>query len=209
MKEYPSIINSSKAPRQECIAFNKLDGSGFRAKFTQKQGFSLFGTRTQLIDESTPFWSEMVTVFNKSLREPLEKFFKNDRDFRNTREILCFGEFFGPNSFAGTHQDEEHKIVLFDVMLVNKGNYKFLLPQDFIKTFDFIETPDIIYRGKLNEEFISDIRSNEELSEGVICKGTQRNGAFCGGVWSCKIKTHKYFQKLKDRLGDKALENWE
>ena len=94
-------------------------------------------------------------------------------------------------------------------MLVNKGNYKFLLPQDFIKTFDFIETPDIIYRGKLNEEFISDIRGNEELSEGVICKGTQRNGAFCGGVWACKIKTHKYFQKLKDRLGDKALENWE
>lgn len=29
MIEYPSIQNSSKAPRKECVAFNKLDGSNF------------------------------------------------------------------------------------------------------------------------------------------------------------------------------------
>lgn len=39
MVEYPSIQNSSKAPRKNCIAFEKLDGSNFRAKWTQKNGF--------------------------------------------------------------------------------------------------------------------------------------------------------------------------
>ena len=78
MIEYPSIINSSNAPRQNCIAFDKLDGSNFRAKYTQKKGFETFGTRTQLIDETTPFWGEMVTIFKSEYKNDLEKFFKSD-----------------------------------------------------------------------------------------------------------------------------------
>lgn len=42
MIEYPEIINSSKAPRLACIAFDKLDGSNIRIKWTQKRGFDLF-----------------------------------------------------------------------------------------------------------------------------------------------------------------------
>lgn len=210
MKEYPSIINSSKAPKQECIAFDKLDGSNFRAKFNHKNGFCLFGTRTQLIDGSTPFWNRMINVFNNTLKNDLEIFFKRDKEFRNIKEIICFGEFFGDNSFAGLHDETEvQKIVLFDVMLVNKGTYKFLLPQEFIKKFNFIELPEVVYRGKLNDDFIQSVRNSESLNEGVICKGVERNGAFAGGVWQCKIKTQKYFDKLKGKFKEQADKYWE
>lgn len=190
MIEYPSIINSSKAPRKNCIAFDKLDGSNFRAKYTSKKGFNLFGTRTQLIDETTPFWGEMVTVFKDTVQEPLEKLFSKDKDFRDYREIIVYGEFLGENSFAGRHENEPHEIVIFDVLLGHKQR-KFLRPQDFVKIIGKeVKIPDVIYSGNLNEEFIQNVRDNNfNLKEGVICKGTEPSGAFSGGIWSCKIKT--------------------
>lgn len=202
MIEYPSIINSSKAPRKLCIAFDKLDGSNFRAKFTQKQGFHVFGTRTQLIDETTEFWGGMVKVFKSTLEEPLSKLFKS-KDFRDYREIIVFGEYFGENSFAGRHEaGDTHKIVPFDVLL-GKKQRKFLKPQEFIKLIGKeVEIPEVVYEGNLNEEFIKSIRENTTLKEGVICKGKETSGAFSGGVWTCKIKTQAYIDKLKGRFGD-------
>ena len=73
MIEYPSIINSSKAPREHCIAFDKLGGSNFRSKWTRKNGFDVFGTRTQLIDETTQFWGEMVNIFKDKYEKYFEK----------------------------------------------------------------------------------------------------------------------------------------
>lgn len=203
MIEYPSIINSSKAPRKHCIAFDKLDGSNFRAKFTQKRGFDVFGTRTQLIDHTTPFWSEMVEIFEQNHRKPLEDLFKKHKDFRDHREIIVFGEFVGENSFAGLHEKEPHKIVIFDIMVGHKLR-KFIKPKEFVKTLTGItEIPRIVYDGNLNEEFIKDVRENRfGLTEGVICKGSETSGAFCGGTWMCKIKTFEYLQKLKDRFDD-------
>lgn len=202
MIEYPSIINSSRAPRRECIAFDKLDGSNFRSKYTQKRGFDCYGTRTQLIDHTTPFWNQMVAIFEKDFKEPLEKLFRDSKDFRDFREIIVFGEFFGENSFAGFHQEEPHRIVIFDVLVGHKQR-KFLKPQEFVKTISpIIEAPRVIYRGNLNDEFIERVRSNEfGLKEGVICKGTETSGAFVGGCWMCKIKTREFIDKIKNRFG--------
>jgi hypothetical protein len=206
MIEYPSIINSSKAPRQNCIAFDKLDGSNFRAKYTQKRGFDCFGTRTQLINETTPFWKEMVEIFNSKYKEPLENVFKKEKSLRDYREIVVFGEFLGENSFAGHHEDEPHDLVFFDIMVGHKQR-KFLKPLEFVKTLDeVVPIPKVVYAGNLNDEFIQSVRDNVYgLKEGVICKGTETNGAFCGNTWMCKIKTNEYFQKLKDRFKD----DWE
>lgn len=204
MLEYSSINNSSKAPRKHCIAFNKLDGSNFRAKYTQKTGFNLYGTRTQLIDHSTPFWNEMVLIFERDLKNPLEKLFKS-KEFRDYREIIVFGEFYGENSFAGFHENEPHKITIFDVLVGHKQR-KLLRPQDFIKIIGGeIEIPKVIYEGNLNEEFIQNVRENKfGLKEGVICKGTETRGDYFGGIWTCKIKTLEYFEKLKQKFA----ENW-
>jgi len=199
MKEYPSIINSSKAPRKHCVAFDKLDGSNFRAKWTQKKGFDTFGTRTQLIDETSEFWGEMVTIFKAKYDKILADFFKKDKEFRDFREITVYGEFLGENSFAGRHENEPHDIKFFDVLVGHKQQ-KFVTPMDFVKTFqELIPIPDVIYVGNLNTSFIEDVRNNKfNLKEGVICKGTEKSGAFCGGVWSCKIKTLDYWNKLQE-----------
>lgn len=203
MIEYPSIINSSKAPRQACIAFDKLDGSNFRAKYTQSKGFSTFGTRTQLVDETTPYWNEMVKIFKSKYASSLEEVFKKSKDFRDFREIIVFGEFFGENSYAGLHSDEPHDINFFDVLVGHKQR-KFLNPKKFIEfSKDLIPTPKVVYEGNLNDEFIQRVRSDEfGLKEGVICKGIIPSGAFVGGVWMCKIKTEKYLQSLKNKFGE-------
>ena len=202
MIEYPSILNSSKAPREHCVAFDKLDGSNIRVKWTKKKGFDLFGSRTMLIDKGHPYLGDVVPIFFDHFAEPLEKIFVDE--WPNLREIVVFGEYFGENSFAGWHKlDEPHKFVLFDVMLGHK-NREFVKPLEFIKTFsDVVETPRVIYTGNLTDQFIAEVRANKyNTKEGVICKGTANTGAHRGKMWMCKIKTQEYFDKLKKRFGD-------
>jgi|APGre2960657373_1045057.scaffolds.fasta_scaffold94335_1 hypothetical protein len=203
MIEYPSIINSSKAPREHCIAFDKLDGSNFRSKWTRKNGFDVFGTRTQLIDETTQFWGEMVNIFKDKYEKTLADYFQKEKEYRNEREIIVFGEFHGKNSFAGFHENEPHDITFFDVMVGHK-NRAFVKPREFVKQFSgLIPTPRVIYEGNLNEELIKDVRNGVyDVEEGVICKGLTTNGAFRGKIWQAKIKTLKYFEKLKNKFGN-------
>lgn len=208
MIEYPSIQNSNKSPRANCVAFNKLDGSNIRIKWTKKTGFNLFGSRTNLIDKNHPFLAEVIPIFMDNFSEPLEKAFV-DNKYDSYREIVVFGEFLGDSSFAGWHEkNEPHKFVLFDVMLGHKSR-EFVKPYDFLKDFgEVVETPDVIYTGQLTDQFIADVRVNKyNLKEGVICKGTSNTGmgAHRGKMWMCKIKTQAYFDKLKGRFG----EEWE
>ncbi len=75
---------------------------------------------------------------------------------------------------------------------------------DFVKEFqEIVAIPDVIYVGKLNEEFIASVRRNDyNLKEGVVCKGTIPTGASVGGIWSCKVKTQAYFDRLKTRFAN-------
>jgi hypothetical protein len=205
MKEYCSIINSSRAPRKYCIAQKKYDGSNIRAKYTSKEGFCLFGTRTQLIDETTEFWNEIISIFQATHAKPLTELFKT-KDFRDFREITVFGEFFGENSFAGRHEAEPHKIVVFDVLLGHK-QHKLIPPREFHKVVGSItEVPEVVYEGNLSDAFIADVRNGSYgTDEGVICKGIEKTGAFFGGTWMCKIKTMAYLEKLKQNFAD----DWE
>lgn len=209
MIEYPSITNSSKAPRKYCVAFDKRDGSNFRAKWTNKRGFDTFGTRTQLIDATTEFWGEMVELFNEKYNEFLDYKFRHDKQFRNEREIIVFAEFLGEHSFAGRHENEPHDLVFFDILVGHK-NRKFIPPLDFVREFqDIVPIPHIIYVGNLNEKFIQDIRNDIILDEGVICKGTEPRGDYIGSIWTCKIKTNRYFEKLKELHGEDWKKYWE
>ena len=210
MIEYPSIINSSRAPRKQMIAFEKLDGSNIRVKYTQKRGFDLFGSRTQLLDESHPILGGVVQIFNSTCKEPLEEYFK--KYYPKNKEIVVFGEYVGPNSFAGFHSDpvDQMKFVMFDILFIEKHWTEFVLPQEFVKVANrllgTVPTPRIIYEGNLTDDFIKRVRDNEfNVNEGVICKGREKSGAYRGKVWMCKIKTNEYLQKLKKRYG----EDWE
>lgn len=208
MKEYPSIINSSKAPRKSCVAFDKLDGSNIRVKYTAKRGFDLFGSRTQLIDHTHPHLGEVVALFMRDFAEPLAKIFRDK--FPNEREHIVFGEFLGDKSFAGIHVPGDPKrFVMFDVLVGHK-NSKFMTPREFIKTFgDRVAIPRVVFEGNLSDQFIKDIREGKfDVFEGVLCKGNERSGAFAGGVWMCKIKTQKYLDMVRARYGEEGLKKY-
>jgi hypothetical protein len=201
MIEYPSVQNSSKAPRKPMIAFDKLDGSNIRVKYTAKRGFDLFGSRTQLLDKTHPFLGGVVDYFNANCAEPLTKILK--REFPNEREAIVFGEYFGAQSFAGHHVLEDaKKFVLFDVLVGHKDR-KFVPPREFIKLFSgVVETPRVVHEGNLTDQFIQDVRDGKyNTNEGVICKGLEKTGAARGGVWMCKIKTQSFFDRLMAKFG--------
>ena len=208
MIEYPTIMNSSKAPREPCLAFDKLDGSNFRAKWTQKQGFNLFGTRTQLINENTPFWSEMISIFKSTLNDKLEQLIKDN--FRNERQIVVFGEFLGENSFAGFHVDEPHQIIIIDILVGHKNPF-FIKPREFAgEVGKYVSIPRIIHDGNLSNQFINDVREDRfGLKEGVICKGLTTSGAYRGKIWMCKIKTNLYRDKIRAKFNTDWIKYWE
>jgi hypothetical protein len=210
MIEYPSIIASSKAPRGPMIAFDKLDGSNIRVKYTQKKGFHLFGSRTQMFDHSHPFLAPAIPYFKKHFETPLTKLI--EKNYPNEREVIAFFEFFGDQSFAGFHEpgDPTHRLVCIDIMVGHK-NRKFLSPQQFIKeTTKFnVEIPAVLYEGNLSDQFINDVRGGKfDVVEGVVCKGTLSSGAARGGIWMCKVKTQAYLDRLFNRYGEEGLERF-
>jgi len=212
MIEYPSILHANRAPHQACIAFDKLDGSSIRVKYTRKRGFCQFGSRTQMLEESHPILGGAITYFSDHFAAILEQLIKDN--WRDEREIMFFGEWVGPNSFAGWHEMEDIKqgfmrFVLFDVMLSHKCR-KFLLPQDFRKLVaPHVATPRVIYEGNLNDQLIADVKAGKyPVTEGVICKGRERTGAACGNVWMAKIKTDAYFAKLKSKFGEEGFKKY-
>lgn len=206
MIEYPTILHSARAPHQRCVAFDKLDGSNIRIKYTRKRGFCQFGSRTQMLDPAHPILGGSVAYFLKHLAEPVEQVIVDN--WKDEREIMVFGEWFGPNSFAGWHERADidaglMKLVVFDVMVSHK-NRKFLLPQEFVKLFSGVtEIPRVIYEGNLNDQLITDVKKGKyDVAEGVICKGCERTGAARGNVWMAKIKTNAYWAKLKGKFGE-------
>lgn len=208
MTEYPSILPSSRAPRKPCIVFEKLDGNNIRVKYTAKRGFHLFGSRTQLFDERTPDLGRVIGLFNDRYRDVLERRLK--REFPNEREVVAFGEFFGPQSFAGIHQPgDQMRFVLFDILIGHKQP-RFLLPQEFIKFCgDNIEIPRVLYRGQMGEALISDVRAGRYgVGEGVIAKGTERTDYAFGGVWMAKIKTQAYLDRLFALYGKDGMDRF-
>lgn len=143
----------------------------------------------------------MVNVFKRDLSKSLDSLFR--KEFKNEREIIVFGEYFGEHSFAGRHHDEPKKIVIFDILVGHKLR-KFVKPKDFVKlTKNVVEIPRIVYEGNLNDDFISRVRKDEfDTFEGVICKGTESVGNAMGGIWMAKIKTQRYLDSLKEKFGE-------
>lgn len=195
MLQYPSIPSGQKSRGlgKPCIAFNKYDGSNLRFEWSPKRKWYKFGSRTQLIDTNTEQFKGAIPLFMDTMANSIEKTIVEEFG-NNTPRIVAFAEWFGPNSFAGTHDpSDEKQLVLFDVSVYKKG---FLTPNQFVDYFaDWYEwSAKVIYRGNLNQQFINDVRHGAyPVYEGVVCKGDG---------WSAKIKTFEYLNRLKNRFGD-------
>lgn len=193
MKKYPSISKKIDAT-VEIYAFDKLDGSNIRAEFSQKRGFYKFGTRKCMIDESHDSFGEAVNLIRSKYESDLAVVFKKQR----WEHVVCFFEYYGPNSFAGFHEDYDEKTVtLFDVNVYKKG---FLAPQDFLKYFGHLDIAKLLYHGNPNPSFIRSVE-NGELSdmtfEGVVCKAQKKKK-----ITMFKVKNRAWLDKLKNRCGE-------
>jgi hypothetical protein len=212
--EYPRIMASSKAPRKPMLAFEKLDGSNIRIKWTPKNSFCLFGSRECLLDATHPHLGGVVPLFNTTFKQELDELLR--KNFAKEKEVVVCGEYWGPNSLAGIHVDpaDQMHLTVFDLLVVKKSYNEFVLPQDFVKLMAPTKVPTarLVYEGTLGEEFIQRVRNNDfdqPLNEGVVCKGRERSGAFRGKVWMCKIKTNEYMGRLKERHGQDWGRFWE
>lgn len=211
MKQYPSIQNPSKAPRQECYGFIKYDGSNLRFEYSKKQGWHKFGTRHLLFDENAELFGPAIPLFKQKYADDLEKVFKH-KDFRGIDQFTVFAEWFGAKSFAGQHEEDDPKdLVLFDVNPLKKG---MLSPKQFIDYFGHLKVAEVVWHGNLGEQLISKVRASDfdfvdfrstypittEVPEGIVCKGGTGHK-----LWMCKVKTLTYFEEIKRR----RPVNWE
>lgn len=187
MKHYPSI-SSNIAYSQYVYAFDKLDGSNIRAEWNRKNGFFKFGSRTKLIDRSTPILGESIDLITNTYGEELDRIFSHNK----YETVTCFFEFYGNNSFAGHHEEEEHKVILFDIAPLKKG---FIPPHELIRSYGSLRLPKIVYSGYVDIDFVKKVRNsefNDITFEGVVCK--TRAGKTLDYF---KIKTQKWLDKLK------------
>ena len=209
MKEYPSIsAYTGKHLGEQCIAFDKFDGSNLRWEWSQKQGWYKFGTRRRLFDKSDIEYGCAIDIFNNKYAQPiLDVVLKMNK---KTENIIVYTEFFGPHSFAGQHDiqrlgvesNDPKDLVLFDVNISKKG---FVSPFDFVEKFGHLHIPQIIYQGELTEEFVQNVRKDDfKLKEGVIIKGGESHK-----LWMEKVKTHNYLDRLKEKYKDNWKEFWE
>ena len=80
----------------------------------------------------------------------------------------------------------------------------FIPPRDFIRNFGHVHIPELIYQGELTDDFIESIRNDSTLKEGVVIKGTRQTKGL-DMVWMSKIKTNVWLEKIREKLGEKAL----
>ncbi len=199
MKQYPSIPR--QAQNIPVYAFDKLDGSNIRAEWNKKKGFHKFGSRTQLIDHTHDFLGEAPELVKTKYEQKLHDIFKKER----FEEVVCFFEFYGPSSFAGTHKkDEEHTVTIFDIDVYKRGLMK---PSDFLKVVGDLDFPKVAYFGNANSDFIEEIRDskNEAVTfEGVVCKSNLTDKYNHPIMF--KVKTKAWIDKLKNYCkGDDKL----
>ncbi len=204
MKSYPHIEYWNKVKFGSTVwGFDKLDGSNIRCEYSKKRGFYKFGTKKQIIDETHPQFGHAITLFLEKYNEGLSRIFTDNKEYRNIQSFVVFSEFFGEQSFAGYHEPgDKMDIVLFDVNMYKKGWVK---PKDFIKDFENLGIPKLLYHGNYNKRLIKDVKEGlYDTKEGLIIKGVRKTKGN-DIVFMSKIKTQWWLDKIKNKFGEKYL----
>lgn len=199
MKDYPSIPGTYDREMQ-IHAFDKLDGSNIRAEWNRKQGFYKFGSKTQLLAGNSGVLNEAPELIRQQHGDALTEVFRRER----YDSAVAFFEFYGPNSFAGQHRDEPHRVTLIDVSPYKKG---ILPPSEFLRLFGHLDVPELLFRGVIDDEFVDAVRNStlEGMTlEGVVCKGKLDRKSEVPAMF--KIKSKAWLTKLREFCnGDEAL----
>jgi len=190
---YPSI--STNITSSPIFAFDKIDGSNIRAEWSRKNGFTKFGTRRRLLDPNEKPLGEAVSLIMENYSDSLSEIFQKQRFERAT----AFFEFAGTKSFAGFHEEEDHKVTLIDLHVYKRGMIE---AKEYLKLFeDKVDIAPVLFEGKVTQEFINDVRhSNVDgmTFEGVVCKGGLDNRR---RPITFKIKSQAWLDSLKHKYG--------
>lgn len=218
MKHYDSIENIKYDKTLlgcDIYAFNKLDGQNFCVKYNpKKKEFADFGSRKRNVDETDEQFGDCVKFFKKNVADNLLKIIEENSKkkmyFNGAEEVTFYFEWWGEHSFAGFHQEEDKDNMHLSIIDVNIKKKGYIEPKTFIDIFvndDRIETPELVYYGKLNNEFIKSINMNDwtkegcqypMVKEGVVC----RNVSLLKGqrMPKVKIKTDWWINKLHENF---------
>lgn len=209
MKHYdsiPRVDDDGTLLGEQVWGFAKLDGQNFCVRYSpRKDEFGPFGSRNVTVDENSEQLGDAVKWFKESdYAEILRRIVKENSGkkgiFNGVDEITFFFEWYGFLSFAGRHQpgDKMH-LALIDVFLKKRG---YMEPETYYKLFNEsgIEIPMLVYKGKLTQDAIDDIKRIEYMlewpgvAEGVVFKrSTMMKGQRRPSV---KVKTKWWLDKL-------------
>jgi hypothetical protein len=212
---YPKIPNTLDCPLKQCVAFEKLDGTNIHWDWsTEEERFVSFGTRRDRFPYSDAGFSQFHQA-HPGLDGLKDAFFYMSRGVSDgldmdewlfwtkpypANDIILFSEFHGDKSFAGAHdpKDLTKRCTLIDV----QADGVMVPPDQFIKKFQGLYQPKVVYQGKFTGQLFKDVRAGKyDVKEGVVVKGVVN-----GQVYMAKIKTQAYLDKLKDKFGDKWKE---
>ena len=198
MKDYPSVPRSvGTAFRQidNCYVFDKIDGSSMRAEWSKKRGWYKFGRRHGLCDSSNPHLEQVPEMFYSDLAEDLTRLATDNR----WQHLVVFFEFWGEQSFAGQHFDDDPKhLTVFDVAADKKG---ILPPKEFLKRFaGYVSTPAFLGRVQWTRGYVEKVRRGEV--EGITFEGVVGKSAISKHeIVRAKAKTQAWIDKVLEIHG--------
>ncbi len=200
MKEYPSISrNFSEIPG--AYIFDKLDGNNIRVEWVRKKGWSKFGCRHRLFDESDPMFTGVKPLFMETLADELEKVAVDQRWDR----VIVFAEFWGAKSLSGVRvPGDPMNLSLFDVNPYKRG---ILGPREFLKLFGNnpnIKTAAFLGIHNWTRGFVDRVWNCDVPGitfEGVIGKGGEGHK-----LVMAKAKTKPWIEAIRSRYSQEEAE---
>lgn len=194
MKAYPSIPSSNGNSFYEFDAyiFDKIDGSNLRMEWTKKRGWFKFGTRTRLFDSTDSVFAKAIPLWKNGTGVALEQIAIDNK----WQHLIAYAEFWGPKSFAGTHElEDQHHLTLFDICIDKKG---ILGPRDFLRFCDKLDTARYLGQKRWTRGFVDCVKRGE--IEGVTFEGVVGKGGTGHELRRAKAKTQVWIDAVRGRL---------
>lgn len=194
MKTYPSIPranNNIAVLDKEVYVFDKLDGSNLRFEWDKKQGWHRYGTRTRLFDITDKVFGESIAIFKDTMAKEIE----DTATASKWESVTAYCEFYGKNSFAGSHESSDSKrLSLFDVAPYKKG---ILGPEEFLDKFGHLNIAIFLGKHLWTREFIEEVRRS--LIPGVTFEGVIGKAGEGHKLTMVKAKTQLWITKVKEK----------
>jgi hypothetical protein len=190
--EYPSIDRTFQEIPHAHV-FDKIDGSSMRSEYSRKRGFYKHGRRYGLLDGASPALEVVPDLFERTLRESLERLARDNR----WDNLVVFYEFYGVKSLSGLHVEGDPKFLsVFDASLDRET---ILPPDEFRKLFEGeVPTPRFLGRFNWTRGFIDTVWRGEV--EGVTFEGVVGKGHTKRGILRGKAKTKAWIDQIHARF---------